>query len=175
MSIVESIVNDIVTEFAKELAADLRRSGCCLTSDGDRLDIDLMRALLKEVDGGTRVVMWKIRDKQTGLFAPGGSMGWKGLGHFTKKGKTWSEKRFVTQHMANNQNFYRDHAEHLEIVKMVLQDDEVIEMQPEYDALIVRLEDNERKKQIANQKARLRRAEETKRRAEAEIAKLKNS
>jgi len=154
----------------QELVADLKRSGCCMTSDGDRLDIDLMRKLVSGVDGGKgKVAMWKIRDKTTGLFSPGGGMSYA---NFTKKGKTWSEKRHVMSHISNNQKYYRKRSDNLEIVMMSLSDEEVLELTPEFDALMGRLEEREQKAKVAKQTMLIRNAERKKREAEKELKKL---
>lgn len=63
--------------------------------------------------------IWKIRQKSTGLFSVGGDLrpGWE---CWAETGKNWSKLGHLKNHLNIAADFYRQHQDDIEVVKMVL-------------------------------------------------------
>jgi hypothetical protein len=71
--------------------------------------------------GASKMEIWKIRQKSTGLFSVGGDVVRNGVnGAWSEKGKNWNRLNHLKSHLNINATFYRRNQNDIEIVKMIL-------------------------------------------------------
>jgi len=78
--------------------------------------------------------IWKIRNKDTGLYNKGGKQNYRDL--WVRDGKTWNSLGKLRMHMHNNKKFYNENADQIEIVQFELDEKQKIECRDVIDDVI---------------------------------------